>query len=208
MRHPTENDVVDAAWEVVKGAQVPVLGSLPPALETLQAVVYNRWIFAMTVGQVLSQLRADQQASGVTSKRINGWALTTSAWVPSKVKSGKGATQTPNAGFTPGFDDAVGSVQQPQQYKIAVAGVLKVWQCVEFDLGNNDVNSERKARNERGAVIDAFSASPRFGLNWFNFEHEELKMPNIALLPFGDSLLHIAQGNVPFSFEYVVNATT
>lgn len=204
MQPPTENDVVDAAVAVLKATRVPVLGSLPPILDALKSAVYNRWIFAMTVGQVLDQLRADADGG-----KINGWAVTTSSWIPAKVKSQNGHTQTPVTGFTPGFDDAVGSVSNPAQYKIRVDGTLKIWQAVGFRLGNNDDNSERQARNERDAVMKAFSQSPRLGLTWQNFEHDELKMPNIALLPFTETeLLHVAQGNIPFNFEYVVTAAT
>jgi hypothetical protein len=199
----TENDVVDAAVAVIKSAQIPVPFSFPPETQQIKAAVYNRWIFAMTIGQVVDQLRAD-----ALDGLLNGWAVTTASWIPKKVKSESGASQVPPRGFTPGFDDAIGSGEQPRQYKMQVDGTLKVWQVYGFNLGSNAFNSEQQSRIERDKVINAISEAPRLGLNWQNFEHDELKFPSISLLPFGDVQLHIAQGNIPFTFQYVVTATT
>jgi hypothetical protein len=167
------------------------------------AVVYNRWIFAMTPGQVVAQLQADV----VGSRRINGWSLSMASWNPKKVKSKSGVSQMPKAGFTPGFDDAVGSTPNLHDYKIQVDGVLKIWQAVQYETGTDLVNSDKDARNQRGAVIDAISRTPRLAINWFDFEHDELKFPTIALVPSPGTELHIAQGVLPFTFTYVVTAT-
>jgi hypothetical protein len=198
-----ENDVVDAAVAIIKAAQIPIPFAFPPETAQIKAAVYNRWIFAMTIGQVVDQLRSD-----ALDGLMNGWAVTTASWIPKKVKTQSGNSQVPQRGFTPGFDDAIGGESDPRQYKMQVDGVLKVWQVYGFNLGSNAFNSEQQSRIERDAVINNISKAPRLGLNWQNFEHDELKFPTISLLPFGDVQLHIAQGNIPFTFQYVVSATT
>jgi hypothetical protein len=197
----SESDVVDAVVAIIKGAQVPVLGSDPPATEGLKAKVFNRWVTHQQPGQVMSIMK-----SSTDGGRINGWEVTVSAWNDSEVKFKSGANQTPPRGFTPGFDDAVGSESAPAQYKRRVEGNLKIWQVYQFDFGNDNDNSERRCRHERGAVIRAILEAPRLGLTWFDFRHEGLKFPSIVLLPGSDTSLHFALGNLPFSFSYVVQA--
>jgi hypothetical protein len=125
MTPPDENNVMDAATVIIKATQVPVLGSFPPVTEMLKAATYNRWIFGMTIGQVMDRLRADND-----NQRINGWSVGMASWIPSNVKTQGGQQQTPCAGFTPGFDDAVTDVLQGggRDYKKRVDGVLKIWQ--------------------------------------------------------------------------------
>lgn len=192
---PDETLVVQKAALVIENTLV--------AGQPLKARVYDRWIFGLAIGNVVSYMKSD--ADG---KRINGWAVTVDSWVPSKVRSTpSGHTQTPNN--WPATPVAIfGQDVAMRDYKIQVQGRLKIWQVYEQDIDNDTDNSEIRSRLERGAVINSFSAAPRLGMEWASFEHDELKMPTIGLFPFGDKPLHLAQGNVPFSFEYVVKATT
>ncbi len=195
---PTEITTVQAAAALITGTQVD-------SADIVSKIV-PRWILALSVGEAISHLSTKDTDSKLLP--INSWVLTTSAWVPSKVRSQSGVSATPN-NFTPGFDDWLpgpADIATERDYKIRLAGVLKIWQVVAYRQGSDTDNSEIDAANQRQAVIDSFSGSPRIGLNWPDFEHDELKFTNINILPFGTSLLHVAQGNLPFNFSYVVNA--
>jgi hypothetical protein len=202
MARPTEHSTVLAAAAVISSTQY----GAPPA--PLVSKVVPRWILALEVGEAIAHLT--KEGVGGDLLPINAWVLSTASWVPSKVQSQSGESVVPT-NFTPGFDDwnigAGGGDRATQvQYKISVQGSLKVWQVVEYRQGTDTDNSEIDSMNQRQAVIDSFTRSPRFGLDHPDFEHDELKIPSIAVLPFGASLLHIAQGNIPFSFTYVVPA--
>lgn len=200
MARPTEQTTVQAAAALITATQIG-----DPAAP-LPTKVVPRWILALSIGEAITHLA--KKDGGGALLPVNSWVLTTSSWVPSKVKSDSGRTATPT-NFTPGFDDLVagsGDLALARDYKIKLTGTLKIWQVLEYKQGTDSDNSEIDAMNQRQEVIDSFTRSPRIGLDWPDFEHDELKFTSIGLLPFGTTLLHVSQGNLPFSFTYVVNA--
>jgi hypothetical protein len=200
MARPTEITTVFAAAGIISST---IVNGQP-----LTSKVVPRWILGLDIGDALTHL--SKKVAGV-AQPINGWVLTTASWVPSKVKSQGGVPPTPR-NFTPGFDDwqaAAGGGDRAEQidYKIALTGALKIWQILEYRHGDDTNNSEIDAMTQRQQVIDKFSANPRLGLEWPDIEHDELKFTSLAVVPMGTTLLHIAQGNIPFNFTYVVKPT-
>ncbi len=195
---PTEVLTVQAAAAVISS----VVG--------LNTKTVPRWVLALEIGEAIDYL-APKDISGDLLP-INSWVLTTNSWIPSKVKTASNLTPTPD-NFTPGFDDwnnanGGGDRALNTDYKIIVSGSLKIWQLVQYQQGDDDSNSEVNAMIERQLVIDKFSAAPRLGMSCADFEHDELKFAATnAVIPFNNSLIHVAQGNLPFSFSYVVSAT-
>ena len=197
---PTELSTVQAAAALIAAAQVNA--------SPLVTKVVPRWVLGLAVGDAVSHLTTLDGDSNPLS--INSWVLTTASWLPSKATSPSGAKQTPK-NFTPGFDDwqpvaGGGDLATQIDYKIALTGSLKIWQLVEYRQGDDLDNSERDCMTQRQAVIDKYSASPRLGLEWADFEHDELKFTNFAVIPFGTSLIHVAQGSLSFNFSYVASA--
>ncbi len=197
---PTELLTVQAAAAVIAATQV----NASPLVTKLVA----RWILGLSVGEVITHLAEKDVDENLLP--VNAWVLTTATWLPSKVKSESGISQTPK-NFTPGFDDwnidnGGGDLATQIDYKIAVTGSLKIWQLVEYRHGDDADNSERDCMTERQAVIDSFTGSPRLGLDAPDFEHDELKFNNFSVIPFGTSLIHVAQGILPFNFSYVASA--
>jgi hypothetical protein len=86
---PTEIGVAAAAAAVISGTQVPVIGSTIQ----LPSKVVPRWILALGVGEAISHLSLKDNNDNALP--VNAWVLTTASWVPSKVKSQNGYTQTP-----------------------------------------------------------------------------------------------------------------
>lgn len=196
---PTELTTVQAAAALIAGTQVNA--------SPLVTKVVPRWVLGLAVGEAVTHLTTLDNDNNVLP--INAWVMTTATWIPAKVKSQNGQTQTPV--HTPGFDDwlpEVGGGDRALQidYKIALTGSLKIWQLVEYRQGDDLDNSERDCMTQRQAVIDKITANPRLGLEWSDFEHDELKFNSFAVIPFGTSLIHVAQGNLPFNFSYVASA--
>ena len=198
MDRPTEQSTVQAAAALITGTQVG-----DPLLPLVTKVV-PRWILALAIGEAINHLAKKDGSGNLLS--VNAWVLTTSSWIPSKVRSETGLPATP-MNFTPGFDDwQPVDVATARDYKIKLTGSLKIWQVLEYRQGTDGDNSEIDAMTQRQAVIDSFTQSPRIGLDWPDVDHDELKFSSLGLLPFGTTLLHVSQGNLPFSFTYVVNA--
>jgi hypothetical protein len=200
MARPTETSIVTAAAAVINTALSFTIPS---------AKVVPRWILGLSIGEALSHLApVDLQDNLLPT---NAWVLTINSWIPSKVRAA-GSLQTTPKNFVPGFDDwqpAAGGGDRARQidYKVALIGSLKIWQLVGYNQGNDTANSENQSMADRQLVIDEFTRQPRLGLNWPDLEHDELKFPSISVVPFGTTLLHVAQGNVPFNFTYVVKPT-
>ena len=197
---PTEESTVKAAAAIIKATEI---GGSPLPTRTVP-----RWVLALAAGEAIDYLATKDGDGNLLD--VNSWVLTTASWSPAKVKSQSGISQTPkNVSL---FPDIFENPQQEdvalnRDYKIMVTGSLKVWQLVQYKQGDDDANSELDAMRQRQAVIDSFTAAPRLGLESMDFEHDELKFPTLSVIPFGDgTLIHIAQGNLPFSFSYVVSA--
>lgn len=198
MLRPTEHSVVQAAAALIAAPFA--------ALNPVPVKVVPRWILGLAIGEAITQLAKLDLAGDQLP--VNAWVLTTSSWIPSKVKAESGTNVTPR-NFTPGFDDWQQGGDRAKQvdYKITVNGSLKIWQIVEYRQGTDADNSEIDSMTQRQQVIDKFTGSPRLALDWPDFEHDELKVPAIAVLPFGTSIFHVAQGTLPFNFTYVVKPT-
>jgi hypothetical protein len=192
---PTEKTIVQACAAIVTSAG-------------LISKIVPRWILGLEPGEAIPHLAAKDGSNDLLP--INAWVMTISAWIPAKVKSEKGYSETPKnfvEGFTNWGENPGGDPARGINYKINVNGSIKIWQVMQYEQGNNTSNSEYTSMDERQLVIDKITANPRLGLECADFEHDELKFPAIVQIPFNGSLLHVAQGNIPFSFSYVVTAT-
>ena len=152
---------------------------------SLEPRVHGHWILSMHLGDNVAALRA---LEGALKGKVHGWMV------------GTGSISRQRPDLRDGFHTQ--SLQKKGPTRRDVVKSYRVWAFRQFQLGTEADNSENAFIAELEYIQDAIDKEPvlRFTDNGVR-GHQSLQFSQIDTYPFGDTSVHLAQGQLDVVFH-------